>query len=577
MSNFRTKLLGLAAVATAFAGISYGQNVACTVAAGANPSLRAESETELLADLVATCTNTAGPATSGTLFITASLPITSKTFSVAGVANNEAYVQITPAGGATTFAQGTVSGSQVSFQLPAGAIPQTGGAGQPANVVLQVSNIRVNASGATNPQVTESGVLSFAVGASSSNASVLTAGGTAYSAGFVLASLGATALKALGTTNYTACTGNVIGLALTASNTSFTVNVNELVGGAFKLLGAAAAGGEGGSLVGTGAGGNGLNAAVGTATTATVVTITLANIPAAATVWVPQAVSVTQTGTTTLTIANSTAASSGATVGLVAYTPVGGVVTVPYTVTAIGAVGAALFPVPVIVSFAANAAAAQTAMTVLTGYSPQATITGPAAAIPTFAVSTATPVNGSTITLCATTLLFPYVTNAAGFETGLAVANATTDNLGTTAAKPSVAAPVNGTCTFNFYGNAAQPAATITPTIGAYTAAAPTTVPIYANVLTALVGSSGFTGYAIASCNFLDAHGFAFITDATGTFSGAMGYLAVVVPGNRTENNETSLAVSLTLAGGITPATGVITAGTTATGTATGLIGNIGH
>jgi hypothetical protein len=171
-------------------------------------------------------------------------------------------------------------------------------------------------------------------------------------------------------------------------------------------------------------------------------------------------------------------------------------------------------------------------------------------------------------------LLFPYVTNASGFETGIAVSNTTTDNLYTGVpipGKTSNATPVNGTCTINFYGNAAQPSATTTPTLGAYSAAAPTVVPVYANILTNLVGSSGFTGYAIANCNFLDGHGFAFITDTQGTFSGTMGYVATVIPNNRTENNETTLSIS------ITPAGGNFTGAASATGTATGIIGNTGQ
>jgi len=519
-----------------------------------NPTLRAEGETELTADLVATCNN-AGAATSGALYITTSLPITSKAFTVAGVGSNEATATFSV--GPTGSIQGTVSGTQVSFTV-------SNAAGIPAGAfTVTVSNIRVNASTATNPQVTTQGVLSYAFGGGTSNASILTAGGTPFNSGFVLQSLGATSLVPFSTNNYTACAGNAVGLVLSATNTSFTVNVKELVGGAFKLSTSAATGGEGGSFV---AGAN-----IGTASTATQITTTLGNVPASATVYVKQTVPDPGAGGTVLSLANSTAISSGALTGYVGYTPAGGNVSITYTVTAIGSVGAITFPVPVVVAFAANSAAAQGAVTILTAYAPQAALTGPASAIPTFAVSTATPINGSKISICATTLLFPYVTNATGFETGIAIANTTTDNLGTTVAVPSVATPTNGTCTLNFYGNAAQPTATVTPTLGAYTAAAPTVVPIYANILTSMVGSSGFSGYAIAQCNFLDAHGFAFITDTSGTFSGTEGYLATIIPGNRTENNETSLAVS------ITGAQVAVGANQTLTGTATGIINNTGN
>jgi hypothetical protein len=587
MFNCTTRFLGLAAVATAFVGVSYGQ-ITCAAAPGTNPSLRAEGETELLADFIATCVN-AGAATSGSLFLSTSLPITSKAVTLGVTPSNEATVTVTtytggaaPAGATVVGVpiQGTVSGTQVSFTLP--TIPATPGGGGITAFTLTVQNIRVNASGATVPQVTETGVLSYAFGGASSNASILqnaaqvnnatpvAAGTVPYNAGIVLQSLGATSLVTGGTTNYTACTGNAGIPTVTPPGTSFTVAVKELLGGAFKTNGTAAAGGEGGSYV---PGGN----AIGTASTATEVQIVLANVPSSATVYVPQAVAAV--GGTTLTVINSSnVVSSGLLAGQVGFSPSSGAVTILYSVSAIGSVGAQTFNVPVILSFAANAAAAQSNVTVLTSYAPSGVVTGPATAIPTFAASTATPVNGSKIAVCATTLLFPYVTNATGFETGIAITNATTDNLGTIPGFPSAASPVNGTCTLNFYGNAAQPTATVTPTLGAYTAAAPTVVPVYANILTSMVGSSGFSGYAIASCNFLDGHGFAFITDTTGTFSGTEGYLATVIPANRTENNETSLTLSSVT---ITPGGGILTIGAAATasvaGSVTGVINNTGN
>ncbi len=343
MSNFRTKLLGLAAFSTAFAGLSYGQ-VTCTAGgvAGAviNPTLRAEGETELTADLVATCNNV-GAATSGALYNTTSLPLTSKAFTVAGVGSNEATA--TFSAGPTGSIQGTVAGNQVSFTV-------SNAAGIPAGAfTITVQNIRVNASAATNPQVTTQGVLSYAFGGGTSNASILTAASTPFNSGFVLQSLGATSLVPFSTNNYTACAGNVVGLALSATNTSFIINVKELVGGAFKLSTSAATGGEGGSYV------NGVN--IGTASTATQVSVTLGNVPAASTVYVKQSVADPGAGGTVLSLANSTAISTGALSGYVAFTPVSGSVSITYTVTAIGSVGAITFPVPVVVAFPANSAA----------------------------------------------------------------------------------------------------------------------------------------------------------------------------------------------------------------------------
>jgi len=569
MSNFRTKLLGLAAVATAFAGISYGQTISGCNAAGSygsvgaasiNPSLRAEGETELVADFGAgtvvtggtVCTSSAGTA-SAIVVVTASLPVTSKALPFP-LTTTEATLIITGVAPVTAPVpyQGSVSGTQVTFTgvtLPAGTFN------------LQISNIRVNASGASSPQVTETVLVSTTGGNFAINA-------VPYNAGYILQSLGSTAL-ALGTVNYNVCTGNVYG-AIGAPTASFTVNVKELFGGAFKTLNVAGSATEAGSYpVAYGTAGT-----VGTANTATQILLTLGNVPASATVYVPQ--SITTAAGDQLTVSNSTIVTTPASiagVNGVAFTPVSGTVSITYTTTvSVTATGAQTFAIPVYVGFAANGSGAQSAMTALVAYTPQAALTGPATTIPTFAVSTATPAAASVVTACQTTLLFPYVTNATGFETGIAVVNTTTDNLYTAAGglKPGVtsqASPVNGTCTLNFYGNAAQPTATVTPTLGAYTAAAPTVVPVYANILTSMVGSSGFSGYAIASCNFLEAHGFAFITDTSGTFSGTEGYLATVIPVTRNENGTDATALTLSI-----NTTGLTISGIAGGGVASGTI-----
>ncbi|HWB86746.1 MAG TPA: hypothetical protein VG675_21555 [Bryobacteraceae bacterium] len=129
--------------------------------------------------------------------------------------------------------------------------------------------------------------------------------------------------------------------------------------------------------------------------------------------------------------------------------------------------------------------------------------------IPRFA-DTSTARNLFSVNVCRTVLLFPFVTNQAGFDTGVAISNTSTDPFGTT--------PQAGTCTLNFYG-ASAPAAITTGSVASgtsYTALASTSAP-------------GFQGYMIAVCNFQYAHGFAFISDV-GARNLAMGYLALVIP-----------------------------------------------
>lgn len=107
-----------------------------------------------------------------------------------------------------------------------------------------------------------------------------------------------------------------------------------------------------------------------------------------------------------------------------------------------------------------------------------------------------------------TRLLFNFVTNQAGFDTGIALSNTGADPFGT------VGAP--GVCTLTFYG-AGAPAAFVTPTL----------VPgqTYAN--TASTIAPGFQGYAIAVCDFPYGHGFALVSDV-----GAKALATSYLPGN---------------------------------------------
>ncbi len=133
--------------------------------------------------------------------------------------------------------------------------------------------------------------------------------------------------------------------------------------------------------------------------------------------------------------------------------------------------------------------------------------------IPRFSDSLNSTKNLANFAICTTDLLYPYVINTSGFDTGLAIANTTTDPFGTT--------PQSGTCALTFYGSSAPTAAFTTPTVATGT--------VYANLASTL--APGFSGYMIAVCNFQFAHGFAFVSDV-GARNLAMGYLALVIPSN---------------------------------------------
>ena len=82
-----------------------------------------------------------------------------------------------------------------------------------------------------------------------------------------------------------------------------------------------------------------------------------------------------------------------------------------------------------------------------------------------------------------TRLMFPFVSNQNGFDTGIAISNGSSNPFGTT--------PQSGTCTISFYGiNPVSPITT--PVISAgqgYTATLSSVAP-------------GFQGYLIAACSF---------------------------------------------------------------------------
>lgn len=128
---------------------------------------------------------------------------------------------------------------------------------------------------------------------------------------------------------------------------------------------------------------------------------------------------------------------------------------------------------------------------------------------------------------CVTNLLFPFVTNQAGFDTGIAISNTSRDPFANQNTRLQA-----GTCTLNYYGG--------TTGGGAAPAAQTTNANVEAGAQALFVLSSGgnlgiaatpgFQGYIIAQCRFQYGHGFAFITDGPiGQARVAEGYLALVM------------------------------------------------
>ena len=102
---------------------------------------------------------------------------------------------------------------------------------------------------------------------------------------------------------------------------------------------------------------------------------------------------------------------------------------------------------------------------------------------------------------CTTTLLFPFVTNKHGFNTGLVITNASEGA---------------GSCTIEYSGSDAPDDMTSQPIAGGEQ---------WINLVSMIAPE--FQGFVTASCEFRDAHGFAFITGGGTPPNLAQGYLAV--------------------------------------------------
>jgi hypothetical protein len=171
---------------------------------------------------------------------------------------------------------------------------------------------------------------------------------------------------------------------------------------------------------------------------------------------------------------------------------------------------------------AANAPPTGTA-TVNMSYAPTPTAAFTAAAgavasssltLPRFADTSGVGSNLFNIIQCTTSLLFPFITNQSGFDTGFAIMNTTSDPFGTKLQQ--------GTCDFNFYGQNAPPMYT-TGIIPAGNNTAPSTYAFLASSI-----APSFQGYMIAVCRFQLAHGYAFVSDL-GAQRLAHGYLALIM------------------------------------------------
>jgi hypothetical protein len=141
-----------------------------------------------------------------------------------------------------------------------------------------------------------------------------------------------------------------------------------------------------------------------------------------------------------------------------------------------------------------------------------------------------------TISACRTILLWPYITNQIGFDTGIIVSNTSSDPLSGNSARQQ-----QGACTLYYYGSTAGGGAAPSPQTTAVIATGQQlSFTLSGGGTHNAPGAPTFQGYMFAICDFQFAHGYAFVTKM-GAVDIAHGYLALVVP------DRTRLAKALSL------------------------------
>jgi hypothetical protein len=202
----------------------------------------------------------------------------------------------------------------------------------------------------------------------------------------------------------------------------------------------------------------------------------------------------------------------------------GGVATAVYEVGNADPFAIESASVPVAVAYVSNTANNLPAVgqsTVTASFAPISTdnAASSTSAIPRFC-NKSTAINAFHIDLCTCNLLFPFVSNQAGFDTGVAIANTSLDNL-------NGVSPQSGTLTLSYYGNVTGGgAAPANQTSTVVKGGEEVVFTLSTGGDHGIAATPGFQGYMVVKTNFQWCHGFAFISDV-GAQKLAEGYLAI--------------------------------------------------
>ena len=532
MADFRKMLFVLAGLLIIIGTASAQTGVTCTAFVANQPTLRQEGTTEPAGDILISCSGTLvgaqtgpqtlslyvnGAAVTSRQLYTGTAPSSIPTEAALLVNDCTTNSGTSSTGGSCSPSGTFTGGTPTQGFLQNGAVvfsgftlPTTGTPFQ-----IRVTNVRVNANSlAAGGFVTGTVLATFGI----QNQQNLVLGAIQSSLSVAVSSV----------TNFAQCTSTP-----TSGTVVSTITVKELVNTAFKSPAVLPVNSTPGQWYQNGVNTesqtvlpitgftDALGAVPGQADTSTRVRVNFSNIPAGVTLSLPATICSGSTCTSSsVPLANATTSGD-----IGSFSPA----TSAITLTSAGSVtyqivsqnGSAIdsFSIPVTITYTYVPPSTPNVGTILASatYAPtsaEITTLNPAFGIPRFAdTSVLTPF--ITISACQTDLLFTFMTNQAGFDTGFAIANTSTDPFGTAAQ--------NGTCTLNWYGSGpAAGTATTTPSVASGT--------VYTNLVSS--AAAGFQGYMIAVCNFQYGHGFAFISDGYGQPGRGLsqGYLASIIP-----------------------------------------------
>jgi hypothetical protein len=589
MADFRRWILAFAALVLVLGSVvpaSAQNGIVCTASAAVTPTLRHEGFTELTGDILLNCTGAPGATATpvGTtipqanITVSLSAPVTSRILTGSGNVTDALLLVDNPTPGNQdpclsptnpTVACAVPGDGGETFDQPTKFNVFQGITGGPGTYSVTFLGVPVD------PPATAGAARSYRITNIRIDATAVPAGAAGLSPVFAFVSASPSASMQINNPqNYVGFVSNGLTTGTTVSTSTFlqclnypqtqvgAVTFTENFATAFKTQGVTVTSGTTATYPQNTPGvvyytESGLEIDIngswtGAAQSATELQTTISNIPSGVTIYADSyAVSSASTGPGTAGFSDATMISPVAGVsggGSVAVTDgTESSVTIVWEITHTNSFAIDSFAFGVYASFTGapgtpGSPTPNVAATALSGFSPQLAAYSSTGPIPEFSstvnVGAAPGTTLFSVSLCQTILLFPYVTDYVGFDTGIAISNTSLD---TSSGIAIGAAAQPGACMVTFYGNGGI-AATL-GTSGTYASAADASLTggliepgqtwaFSVSTVDSTFGTSGFTGttgYAIATCNFQYAHGYSFVSDY-GLRNFAAAYLALIIP-----------------------------------------------